>query len=73
MQAVNRIHRELTEQSIPDHDLCSAFRFLGRLKDKVDRAFKIQTVRVFRQIAGRAQQDGGVSIMTAGVHLAAAP
>ena len=61
------IARELLEQAIVDHGLGATNPLLGRLEDEIDL-----TVEVARggQILGGAQQDGGVAIVTACVHLA---
>ena len=73
MHAEDGIHRKLPEQAILDHHIGAAFRLLGRLKNEMDAAVKFQTTPVFGQVARRAEQHGGMPVMTAGVHLAGVP
>lgn len=67
VQPVNLIDREILEQPISDHGACATQTFLGGLENEDHRAGKITG---FRQIAGSAEQYGGVHIMPATVELA---
>ncbi len=61
--------RKALEQTVGDHGLRAAAAFLGGLEDQVDGA--VEAARL-RQVARRAQQHGGMAVMTAGVHHAGA-
>ncbi len=67
MQAEHRLDRKALEQAILDHHRRPAFRFLGRLEDEHGDAVEI---RVVGQVAGGAEQHGGMAVVAAGVHLA---
>jgi hypothetical protein len=67
------IAREAIEQAIGHHAQRPAAAFFGRLKNQVHRAMKL---RVLGNQPCGGQQDGGVAIVTAGMHqarLAAGP
>jgi len=65
VQAVDGIAGEALEQPVLQHRDRTAATFLGRLEDQVQRAAEIG---IGGEIAGRAEQHGGVPVMTAGMH-----
>ncbi|CUX45850.1 hypothetical protein AGR4B_Lc60455 [Agrobacterium tumefaciens str. CFBP 5621] len=66
VQPVNLVNGKILEQPVGNHGACAAQPFLGRLENEHHRTGKIPG---FRQIAGGAEQDGGVHIMPAAVEL----
>lgn len=58
---------EFLEQPLLHHDLRPAEILLRRLEDQVHRAVEIAPLG---NRLGRAEQHGGVAVMTAGMHLA---
>ena len=73
VQGEHSIAGKAIEQAIGHHAQCTATAFLGRLKNQVHRAMKLRVLG--NQTCG-GQQDGGVAIVTAGMHqarLAAGP
>jgi hypothetical protein len=67
VHAVHRIAWEALEQIIVEHGERAADAFLAGLEDEVHRAIELARLG---QIARRAEQHGGVSVMPAGVHRA---
>ena len=65
VEAEHPRHRKAVEQARPDHRARAAKAFLGRLEDEVDGA---APAGVGHQQRGRAEQRGGVPVMTAGMH-----
>ena len=70
MQPINRIAGIFLEQPVRHHRLRALSRFLGRLKNQVDRAIEI---RIFAQVFRRPQQHDRMPVMPAPVHLAGNP
>ncbi len=69
VQAEYRLHRELFEQTLLDHDATAAIPLLGRLENEMHRAFEVSLAAQRRQSLGRTQQHRGMAVMTAGMHL----
>ena len=67
VQRKDRVARKVLEQPLFDHDPAAAAAFLGRLEDQMHGALEIPRRR---QIFGGAEQDRGVPVMAAGMHLA---
>ena len=71
VQGKDRIAGEALEQAFIDHLLGSGHaHFLGRLENEVHRAVKGPAAR---EVPGRRQQHGRVTIMTTGMHAAIVP
>ena len=73
VQGKHRIAGKALEQAVGHHAQRAAAAFFGRLKNQVQRAIEM---RVFGDQLRGSEQDGGVAVMTAGVHqarLAAGP
>ncbi len=56
------------EAAILDHPLAAAATFFGRLEEKRNRVRQRIRLRQTGQHASGAEQDGGMAVMTAGVH-----
>ncbi|MNQ80524.1 hypothetical protein D3C85_955090 [compost metagenome] len=56
---------EAVQQAVGEHGLGAALAFLGRLENQVQGAFEAAGGR---QVARRAQQHRGMTVMAAGVH-----
>ncbi|MNF99035.1 hypothetical protein D3C84_819200 [compost metagenome] len=67
VQGVDRIAGKALEQAVFDHPPGAAQGFLGGLEDQVEGAVELARLG---QVAGSAEQDGGMAVMAAGVHLA---
>ncbi len=67
VHAVKLLDAETLDEPVVDHRLGAGATFLGRLKHQNDGAGKIACLG---EVSRRAQQHGGVTVMTAGVHLA---
>ena len=67
VHAVNRIGREQIEQSVLDHLIGTATALFGGLEDK--HCPPVEIAR-FCQILRGPEQDRGVPVMAAGMHLA---
>lgn len=67
MQGIDGVAREALEQAILDHLAAPAQALFGGLEDQVQGAVE---AALLCQVARRSQQDGGVPVVPAGVHLA---
>ena len=67
MHAVDLLDAEAVHQPVLDHGVGAGTALLGRLEDHDRVAGEIPGLG---EIAGRAQQHGGVAVMTAGMHQA---
>ena len=70
VQAVDRAHREATEEPFLDHPAAAALVLFRRLKDEMDGAGEVGGQR---EMLGGAEKHGHMSIVSAGVHLALPP
>ncbi len=77
MKPVDRGHRWADLRTIKDpvlaHQLASGATFLGRLKDEAHAPWQRRLLGDSCQNARGAEQDRGVSVVPAGVHLAVRP
>ena len=71
MQAKDRRHRRIVESAGFDQELSATHRLLRRLEQELHRSGQLPAQA--SKDPGGAQQDGGVHIMAAGVHLARDP
>ena len=67
VQAIDPVAREAIEQAVVEHREGAACAFLARLEDEGHRAVEIPRLG---EVAGCAEQDRGVAVVAAGVHLA---
>ena len=67
VHAVDLVDGPAVHQAVLDHRLAAAAAFFGRLEDDDRRAVEIARLG---EVAGGAEQHGGVAVMAAGVHLA---
>ena len=65
VRAEHHVAGEAVEQPFLHHHLAAAAVLLGRLEDEMHRAVEVAG---FGQVAGGAQQHGGVAVMAAGMH-----
>ncbi len=70
VQGEHGIAREALEQAVLDHRARAAEVFLVGLEDQVEGAVEVAAIR---QRLGGGQQDGGVAVVAARVHLARDP
>ncbi|MDT4847985.1 hypothetical protein FQZ97_820630 [compost metagenome] len=65
VHGVDRLHGEAVEQTVFDHGLGTGKTFFTRLEDQHRGAIELPR---FGQVAGRAHQHGGVTVVAAAVH-----
>ncbi len=67
VQRKDGVAGEALEQPLLHHSPAAAQALLGRLEDEIERAVE---AALLREVRGGGQQDGGVAVVAAGVHLA---
>ena len=67
VHAKDGLHGKFFKHAVFDHLAGAAAAFFGGLEDQINRAIK---VAVFGEMFGRCQEHGGVTVVSASVHLA---